>query len=231
MGLACVCRNTDPLAPLDPIKIGCDRCLGTGYFYRDPRRITGLLTSIKTDFNLIMSGYVVPGDAIFSPHLSLDPQVQALDKITFTHTQPVNEGQIIIRAAASRGENKFLRTYLSEKEDRLWYSGSHALHCEDEVGTIYIDGTDFVIEGKVIRWITDKMLPNTRYVIKYHAYLEWIVYTSPFERRDRDRDLGDKVLLRKAHVALLNNFNPKVRADVLADANPSPPTSTGGVLV
>ena len=230
MGLACHCRNTDPLAPLDTLRVGCDTCLGTGYYYRNPRRIDGLLTSIKTDQNLILAGYIAPGDCIFSPHMYLHPQVEALDKITFTHPQPVNEGQVIVRGAAHRGENKILKTYLNENEDRLFYTGLKSMWCEDENGILYEEGSDFVIEGKVIRWLTNKMRLNTRYTLKYEALLEWIAFSSPFERRDRDRDLGPKVLLRKLHVAILNNFNPKVRADMAADNNITIPTSIAGVL-
>ena len=37
------------------------------------------------------------------------------------------------------------------------------------------------------------------------AYLEWIVFASPFSRRDRDKSLGYRVALRKKHMVNLRD--------------------------
>ena len=45
-----------------------------------------------------------------------------------------------------------------------------------------------------------------RYVIKYTAYFEWMVWAPPQDRRDRgNRDLGPLIMLRKRHVAMIND--------------------------
>ena len=231
MGIACTCRNSDPFAPLDRPRSACDQCGGFGYIYRNARSIVGLLTSIDQKRTLLMAGFAAPGDCIFSPHLGLDPSICDFDKITFTHPQPIDEGQVIVRGAAHKGENRILNTYLEKNEDRLFYEAVHSLHCEDEHGVVYDEGSDFVFEGKVIKWLNDKMLVNTRYVIKYEGHLEWIAYVSPFERRDRERDLGQRVLLRKRHIAIMANYNPKITAADKVESPASIPSAFGGVLV
>lgn len=182
--------------------LGCTSCQGDGFIYRNAQPIRGLLTSIQSGANrqLIDAGFMVPGDATFSPLLEQCPVLSDFDKLTFTHAQSVNEGQVILRGAAHLDQNRTIPTDLEETEDRLWYLADCALWCEDEHKVVYRQGPDFVFDGKKIRWVGNSPDVNTFYTIKYKAYLEWVLWASPFERIDNGRTLGPRVLIRKKHV-------------------------------
>jgi len=123
------------------------------------------------------------------------------DKITFTTPDFVGEGQVILRDGGNHNEVKGVRTGLAMNEDRLWYQAACAVHCEDENGVIYTPGSDFQFVDKVIRWVGNAPNSGTFYTLKYTAYLEWIAYNTPMARFDNARNLAQKVLLRKKHVA------------------------------
>ena len=210
IGVACTCRTVDVYAPSIPPQTYCTKCDGYGFIYRNPTRIEGLLTSISQSKALLMTGWAIPGDCFFSPHMAYDPGVSDFDRITFTHTQPVNEGQTLVRGAATKGNNKFFDLGLGPLDDRLFYQAVTSLHCEDENGKIYSQDSDFELNGAVISWHEGIIPVNTKYTVKYEGYLEWIAFVGPFERRDRAQNLGQKVLLRKRHIAVTTNFQPKV---------------------
>jgi hypothetical protein len=134
-------------------------------------------------------------------------KIGAWDKLTATWDQPLDDGHVLVRGAGTSNENAGLKTGLSESEDRLWYEPSTAVWCEDETGTVYSQGADFVLgPGKIIQWTGNAPYKGKRYTIKYNAYFEWIVFAPPQERRDRDNaDLGQLVFLRKRHIALIND--------------------------
>ncbi len=212
-GIACpACRGEDFYSsnilendqPKRIRTLGCRNCQGDGFLYRNATPIRGLLTSIQSGANkqLIDSGFMIPGDCTFSPLLEQCPTLSDFDKITFTHAQPINEGQVILRNAARLGHNQTIPTDLTEDEDRLWYQSDCALWCEDEYGVVYKQGPDFLLQGRKIQWIGNRPEINTFYTVKYKAYLEWVLWASPFERIDHGRTLGPRVLLRKKHVYL-----------------------------
>jgi len=210
-GVACTCRREDVLAsmverenqPSSIRQLYCIKCQGDGYIYRNARCIKGLITSIEAGpaRKLLESGYAVQGDAIFSPSLDIDP-LSDFDKITFLHDNTVGEGQVILRNAANLGENATRTTGVSRSEDRLWYQAACSYWCEDENGVVYSQDTDFILKDRLIRWIGNKPADGIFYTLKYSAYLEWIIYNTPLQRIDRDRSLGQRVLIRKKHVAL-----------------------------
>ena len=129
------------------------------------------------------------------------------DKFTATWDQPLDEGQTIVRGAAQLADNARLVNNVGEDEDRLWYEPAQALHCEDENGVVYLQDSDFVLgPGRVIRWIGNAPSVRTKYTLNYTAFLEWIVWQPPQERRDRDnRDLGPLIFLRRRHIAFIND--------------------------
>jgi len=213
MGIACTCRPTASFNTAHSPKVYCPICGGYGFIYRNPRRVEGLLVGITQSRMLVMSGYAIPGDCLFSPHLKLDPAIGDFDRITFTHPQPLNEGQIIVRGEGTKGDDRSYPLGLQTNEDRLFYQAAKALHCEDEFGKVYKEGVDFELKGRVICWDDSSIPINTRYVLKYEGYLEWIAFVGPFERRDRAEDLGQKVLLRKRHVAVTTQHNLKLTAE------------------
>lgn len=203
------CRSGDTDDPLLG-NMNCASCSGDGYLFRNPRYIQALITGINLTRDLAEAGWVIPGDCLMSPPPSLHPQVSDFDKVTFTWPQVVGDGQIIVRGASyRRQQEQGVRLTLTEDEDVLYYTGENALHVEDEDGNEYYQDADFVFDKKVIRWLnTSQPKIRSRYVIKYEAFLEWIVFNPPQERRDVGRNLGPRVVLRKRHIALMRN-DPK----------------------
>lgn len=208
------CTEYDPLAlaleregqPRNKSSIHCDMCQGDGYIYRDPQAIRGLVTGVNAgQRQLLEMGFAMPGDAIFSPPLALGANsVSDFDRITFLFTQPVSEGQVIVRGAAHTSDNVFLETHLAEHEDRLWYLADYPILCEDLKGVEYTFDVDYRFEDKKIVWVGNRPPKGRPYVIKYQGYLEWMVYVSALERFDHGRDLAPRVMLRKKHVYFLH---------------------------
>jgi len=217
-GIRCTCNLEDTMAgqitqgdgqvPRRRTIVSCPRCNGDGYLFRHARKVVGLITGISEQKQRIETGWAEPGDCV----LSVKPgyQVTAGDMITFTWGQPIPDGQVILRGAGSASENSSRVTHLAPNEDRIWYCATDAVWCEDEDGKVYSDG-DFKLDGsRVVTWMGNQPAVGKRYTIKYNAYLEWIAFMPPSVRRDRNRDLGTRVLLRKRHVVILNQ-DPHLR--------------------
>jgi hypothetical protein len=216
LAVSCTCRVEDTFAGLKNDgkerrrDAFCPRCRGDGWLYRSPRLVIGIATSIRQQRNILDAGIAQPGDMQFSP--SLEPPdctlpyraIGAWDKLTATWSQPLDDGHVLVRAAA---QGLPTETFLRPNEDRLWYEPDYAIWCEDENAQVYVEGTDFELgPGKIIRWIGRVPADHVRYTIKYAAFFEWIVFVPPQERRDRDNaNLGQLVFLRKRHVAFVND--------------------------
>ena len=144
-----------------------------------------------------------PGDCMMSISPKLDPPVADFDLVTFTWPQPLDDGQIIIRGKDYQEEKslpkKPIDHLLTANEDRLLYTAAQALWVEDEEGKLYYEKTDFVFEGRLIRWLNPPA-DGTRVSVKYQCFFDWISYASPSERRDKGDSLGPQVALRKVHV-------------------------------
>lgn len=208
------CSEYDPLGmaleregqPLNKSSIHCDMCNGDGYIYRDPQVIRGLITGVNAgQRQLLEMGFAMPGDAVFSPSLTLGAvSVSDFDRITFLFSQPVSEGQVIVRGAANTADNVFLTTHLATNEDRLWYLADCPVLCEDIVGQTYNFQSDYVFDDKKIVWVGNRPPVGRPYVIKYQGFLEWMIFASGMERFDNGRDLAPRALLRKKHVYFFN---------------------------
>jgi len=184
----------------------CSTCNSDGWLYRNPRYIQGLITDITASRDISMYGILEPGDCTLSPSSSLFPPITDFDKITFTWPQAVSDGEIMVRGAAYQRQVKRGGTqWLSEDQDRLNYEGVHSIHVEDENEVEYYEDNDFIFEGKTIRWIGRTPAVRTRFVIKYLAHLEWIVFTPVKERRDVGVNMGSKVLLRRRHIVHMSD--------------------------
>jgi hypothetical protein len=223
--VACPCRNGDLYAalilkdgkPANQRILDCPACQGDGFIYRNARNIFGMITSLDPGRNrqLFEAGYAVPGDVTFSPSLRAG-FLTDFDKITFCFASPVNEGQVVMRGSHTLENNAEYVTDLEEIEDRLWYRPACAIWCEDINGVVYSQGADFQFEGKKIQWVGGKPEIGTLYTIKYTAFLEWVAYASPFQRMDRTRNIGQKVMLRKKHVTFTTDSpldSPSNRSD------------------
>jgi len=216
-GLACSkCRTSDVQANMvndgksqtrNPL---CPICAGTGTIYRDPYIVRGLATSIRQERNILDAGEAQPGDMQFS--ITPDRldcadgprRVSRDDRFTAMWSQPLDEGQTIVRAAATLEDNARFTNNVDLDADKLYYEPERALWCEDEDQVRYRESGDFSLgPGKQIRWVGNRPDPKKKYVLKYNAYFEWVSWKPPQERVDRDnRDLGPLIFLRRRHVAL-----------------------------
>jgi hypothetical protein len=184
--------------------IGCEICDGSGYIFRKARQIVGLVTGIRQTKNQLESGWALPGDCVLS--VKPDVVISGGDLLTFTWGQSVPDGQVLLRGAGSMNDNAGRDTGLEEDEDRLLYNAVSAIHCEDEDKNVYNSGADFTLNtSKIIKWHGSQPQKGKVYTLKYMAYLEWVAFLPPDIRRDRNRDLGTRVGLRKRHVALVND--------------------------
>lgn len=194
--------------------VDCENCHGYGFIYRNATKVLGLLTAVNAgNRQLIDLGLALPGDCVFSPSL-YEQEMQDMDRVTLCITDVLHEGQVIQRNAAHLSNRRTVPTTLSVNEDRLWYNGNGcAIWCEDENNVVYNVDVDFQIVDNVIRWIGKKPADGVYYTVKYHYYPEWIVYASPLQRVDRGRNLQQRVVLRKKHVAYMQSANVSTPAD------------------
>lgn len=184
----------------------CQSCHGDGFVYRNAQVIKGLLTQVNAGARQMTDmGLIYPGDCTFSTSLRA-PDLEDMDKVTLTITDVLNEGQVVQRNAAYLSNAKLRPTDLLPTEDRLWYAGDGTvIWCEDANNVVYDADIDFqVVDNKVV-WLGRKPADGVFYTIKYRYYPEWIVYASPLQRVDRGRDLKQRVVLRKKHVAFMNS--------------------------
>lgn len=218
IGVACPkCRTSDTAATMvddgqfQTRSPNCPNCVD-GWLFRDPVKVRGLVTSIREQKNVLDVGLAQPGDMQFSPAPGTlatcgasGRRIARGDKLTATWSQPLDDGQTIVRGAAQLGDNPRLANNVNPAEDRLWYEPAEVLWCEDENGIVYQGGTDFLVgPGRVLQWVGEQPSVRTKYVIKYTAYFEWLVFVPPQQRVDKDnRDLGALIFLRRRHVAFL----------------------------
>lgn len=217
IGLRCPCNKEDLHAGMVEKgahalrrrqTFGCDTCGGQGYIYRKPRKMVAIVGGFSTSKDFLEAGWAYPGDSVMSPKAGYI--ISGGDRITATWEEPLPDAQVIIRGAAHVNDNSGRKLQVEEDEDLLWYHAVKGIYCEDIEGNTYKEG-DFVLnESKVVRWTGNKPRKGLAYTFKYTGYLEWVAFVPPELRRDRDRDLGGRVLLRKRHVALANN-DPTIR--------------------
>jgi len=209
LGVSCTCRTT---SRTDTVVVGsgsmnCSRC-ENGILYRNPRQMMGLITSISYQKQLIEEGSISPGDCLMSVAPNEPNPPSDFDRITFTWPEPISDGQVI-----HRGVEAETRDDLEALEDITNYAVAKVLHCEDEDGHIYYADADFRTEGRRIIWLNPPTI-RKRYTIKYQGFLSWIVFTSPHSRRDRDRSLGPRIMLRKSHIV---NMRGPIDTNVVED--------------
>jgi hypothetical protein len=186
IGMRCFCIGAD--GQPDP---NCDQHENGGYLYVDEQPVTGLVTSVRYNKDLMEAGIFLPGDCVFSP--TSDVTVSEMDKIIFTWPEVYGAGDPLVRGNGAG--------------DNLLYEAVSALYCIDENKVRYVENTDFIFSGKKILWNwqgkpLEGKVPSfgDRYTVKYKAYLEWIAWLPPETRRSHGADMGCKVMLRKKHL-------------------------------
>lgn len=194
IALYCPCQQANAsegsVGVADPT---CPRCDGIGYLYRDPRQMYGLITGITLQKMLVEQGWAVPGDMIFAPTLHAR-RLATYDRVTLINPIPVDP-QVITRGTVSTISPR--PASLKSDEDFLFYEAGEktATWIEDEDGVVYRPG-QYSLSGRKIRWHFGPAL-GKKYTIKYEGLLEYIVWTTPMERLDRNRQLGQHVMLKK----------------------------------
>ncbi len=208
-GLPCACRATTSLR----MAAGCSRCEGNGFLWISPRRLRGILMPAHTYRRLATMGWLTPSDLI----LGTDSQdrIADFDRITLTTPLPVDP-EVIVRGQAHRDG----LPGVAPSEDRLAYRAARAVLCfaHDRPDARFIEGDAFVLSGKTLRWLRPPP-DGTVYLIKYEALSEWVAFASPIEVIDRGGSLGQRVLLRRAHlVNLRENSQPDARSALAASS-------------
>lgn len=200
IAIPCPCLITDTEEGMvGSPKPGCPKCLGNGYLFRDPRRVTALFENMTFSRSFLEIGWIQPGDLNMTPSIHARP-ITDYDKITIPIPVSV-EPQVIIRGQASPFNIR--PPGLEANEDYLLWEagGKDAIWVEDEDCNTYIAG-DYLLNGRRVVW-TEGAGPavGKQYIIKYMAYPEYTAWTTPMENWDRERSLGQRVMLRKLDVS------------------------------
>lgn len=173
----------------------CAACHGYGYVWIPSGQIRGLVSSISQEKELIQAGIAGPGDMVFSPDLRVT--LSDWDKIKLRWSDGIPwEGQLIQRSSETTDDAMYEMVSVPE---------GGCISVDPTTGdiTTYEVGVDFNFSGKTIMWglSSNQPAPNSYYSIKYNASLDWIAFVPPEPRRERGTNLGQKVVLRKKHMA------------------------------
>jgi len=171
-------------------------------------------------------GWIQPGDLSFSPSRHAR-RINDFDRITLTTSIPV-DGQVITRGVTTPHSPR--PPDLKANEDLLILEAGRreAVLLEDVDGREY-DVPSYVLIGRKIIWTEGAGPPlGKSYSVKYEAYPEYIAWTTPFDRWDRQRELGQRAMLRRAVV----EFDPAGRQirppwEVLLEEDPMSKRETG----
>lgn len=192
VGHKCSCSATQDASRADP---NCRACKGTGFWYDAAKRIQGLVTGLSSQRMLLESGIAIPGDLIFSSEMLSSDVITDYDKIVLSWDGAPHEGDLL-----KRGE---------DDTDFLIYSATDirsVTRTDPDTGiiTTYVAGTDYshTSGSDVITWLSPTRPPTDAvYSVKYLAIFEWLCFQPPAQRYERGTPLGNRVLLRKKHMA------------------------------
>lgn len=170
----------------------CLVCGGSGRAYeRAEKRLKGIVAQINNqDKALLQSGMAMPGDLTFSPDVRPTIPLHDYDIVRLSYAQPY-EGDL-----CTRGEDTTAyvigRVYVVEQHNPV--TGER---------TRYTQGTDFTTNERQITWLDGRgPAEGDRYSIRYDAIYDWVVYPGvTMQRVQRSVSLGQRVLLRKRHLA------------------------------
>lgn len=192
-GYPCPCAQaTDSNRPT----LTCAACNGAGTVYQAKQVITGLITGISRERDLLLAGIAQPGDMLLglSPYQSDMVTDWDLFKLTYRHGQPF-QGQLVERSADGVTDNL---AYAVKKILKVF-----SIDPNTGVETAYVEGTDFTVSENVITWLgVNDPVPETTYSMNYMAIFDWIAFVPPTDRFEGNVNLGQKVLLRPRHIAI-----------------------------
>lgn len=186
----CSCRAGSSGHPLPTCKV----CGGSGRAYHTAQRVKGLIGGITAqDKALLSSGLAMPGDLTFSPDVKPKIPIHDYDMIRLEYGQPY-EGDVLTRMASGPDRLVYLATAIQAVEQHNPASGAIVA---------YTEGDDFTVAGRLLSWQAGRgPAPGTAYTVRYMALYDWVVYPGvTLQRMDRGTSLGQRVLLRKRHLA------------------------------
>jgi hypothetical protein len=191
----CPCSSRNE-ADANRARTNCPLCDGFGYMYDAPVLITGLVTGISFNKQLLDLGIVNPGDLL----LGLAPGERNL----------VTDFDIINLVSFGTGENYDGDTITRDPDgapDELSYTPVNVLSCfsangnddgTDWTRTDYVQNVDFTLDGRDLTWLPGKgPEKGSTFSIKYTARFDWEAYSSPSIRFEAGVNIGQRVLLRK----------------------------------
>ncbi len=196
IGLKCtnvLIQTGSNLADANRANPSCPACHGLGWVWQEQPQIFGLVSGITQHKDLMMAGILAPGDLVFSPDLRYI--LSDYDKIQLSWPQGVPyEGELIFRGSGATDATMY--GILEVVKD-----GCISVNPTTAVITNYILGTDFTVSGQTVTWLgVNQPAAGAVYSLKYKALIDWIVLVPPEPRRERDTNLGQRVILRKKHV-------------------------------
>lgn len=178
----------------------CQVCGGSGRAYGHGRRVRGLVAALNSaDRALLASGLAMPGDMTFSPEVLPVGQlvISDYDVLRLSYGQSY-EGDSLIRGD---DQLSYHPATIRQVEQHLSHSGGRVW---------YVEGADFTIEGRRVVWAAGRgPAMGDAYAVRYDAIYDWVVYPGvTVQRVDRGTGLGQRVLLRKRHLAGVSALLP-----------------------
>jgi hypothetical protein len=195
-GMKCPCgilQNGSNVPDPNRARPDCQACHGLGWTYVDAGLITGLVTNIVQEKELLMAGIVSMGDLVFSPQIGTN--LADYDKVQLTWTEGIPyEGELLIRGTTTTDTTMY---------GIMGVDPDGCITVDPTTGILnyYVANVDFTYAGNVITWGLTANAPTAGsvYSFKYAALIDWIAFVPPQPRRERGTSLGQKVILKKKH--------------------------------
>lgn len=193
-GRKCSCTSEMDANRANPL---CLVCSGTGTFYANPSYITAALSAASNTKILMDFGVALPGDIIMSLRPMDDVLIADRDQVKFTwETGESYEGELAKRGAAS--------------SDKLIYDAlslDAVTQSDPDWGTVtsFLEITDYThaSQSDTLTWLSGRgPAQGSTYSVRYRPRFSYLCFTPPAERRERGTSLGQRVLLRRKHIAL-----------------------------
>ena len=168
----------------------CKICAGSGRAYAQPITLKGIIAGINTqDRALLQAGLAMPADLTFTPDLTQRIPIHDYDVITLAYGEPY-EGDALVRGT---------RDTLTYRPAQIRTIEAH--NPQTGARTVYTSG--YTISGRTITWSAGAgPALGAAYTVAYNAFYEWVVYPGvTLQRVHRGANLGQRVLLRKRHLA------------------------------
>lgn len=173
----------------------CYLCFGTGLTYATAAAMTGMVTAIHREKELLEAGIAQPGDLVFSPS-PMESRMLSDNDVIELGTWPGQpfQGELIKRG---RGGLTDMLAYAPVTIHRCFTVDQSTKTVKE-----FTSPAHYLVNGRVLTWtatVANRPQLDQVYSISYTAKVEWIVFQSPMDRRENADNIGQKVLLRARH--------------------------------